>query len=174
MSLLVAFWMMGLSNVEMDRATPNSVSIWVFCTSGSQTAGGRGVSNSLTSWLIPPEKRMILSFITSLGLKFSLSRSGRWQREMVGWALSRAEVCVCCALKLDLKASPFKWGWDLLRNFWPLGSQIYFHKCPWRKFELLSGEEEVGIFKNSSSTKYRSLSNCMASLEGFPWLKGFI
>ena len=29
-------------------------------------------------------------------------------------------------------------------------------------------EEEVGVFKNSSSIKYRSLSNCMASLEGFP------
>ena len=56
MSLLRAFWMTGLSSVEMDRATPKGVSIWVFCTSGSQTAGGRGVSNSLISWLIPPEK----------------------------------------------------------------------------------------------------------------------
>lgn len=56
MSLLVAFWMTGLSNVEMDRATPKGVSIWVFCTSGSQTAGGGRISDSLISWLIPPEK----------------------------------------------------------------------------------------------------------------------
>lgn len=56
MSLLMVFWMTGLSSVEMDRATPKGVSIWVFCTSGSQTARGRGVSNSLISWLIPPKK----------------------------------------------------------------------------------------------------------------------
>jgi len=37
-----------------------------------------------------------------------------------------------------------------------------------REAELLWGEEGVGVLlKNSGSVKYRSLSNCMASLEVF-------
>lgn len=72
--LLAAFWMTGLSSVEMDRAT-HRLSIRVLCTPEPQKPGYRGVSDSSPCYLIQgsffTRERVILSFTVSLGLKFS-------------------------------------------------------------------------------------------------------
>lgn len=88
------------------------------------------------------------------------------------WGLGYFHTRRTCLLKpfvLDLKVSPFKWGWELLRNFDLWDHRYSFTYVPQGGLSYYGRKGSVGIlFKNSSSVKYWSLSNCMAHLEVFP------
>lgn len=85
----------------------------------------------------------MLSFTMSLGLKYDHFSLGKGREMRAG--LFPYKYVFAQLFGLDLKVSPFKWGWDLLRNFdlWdrrhsftcvPEGGLSYYggkgHRCP--------------------------------------------